>query len=304
MKNVFITGATSFIGVNLIDKLVTRNYNIIAIIRPNSKNKYKLDKYNIKIIELNNNDIVKLPELINEKCDIFFHLSWDGTRGSTRDNVKLQEQNYLNSIKALETAKKMGCEIFVSSGSQAEYGLHEDIVSEDTKCIPTTEYGKNKYEFFKYAKKYCKDNNIRFKEPRYFSLYGVGDTDKTLIISTIKKMLNNEDIDLTKCIQLWNFMYISDACDALVKLVELECSDGAYNFGTSDTRVLKDFIKEMYILTKSKSRLNFGKVPYHDNQIINVNPSIKKLENELNWKEKVSFSEGIQKIIKNELNNR
>ena len=59
MTNVFITGATSFIGTSLIKELYKKNYNIYAIIRKDSNKIKMLSKYKkIHIIELNMEDIV------------------------------------------------------------------------------------------------------------------------------------------------------------------------------------------------------------------------------------------------------
>ena len=297
MKNICITGATSFIGVNLIRELLKKQYNIISIIRKNSNHKKRLLEFKeIKIIELNMDEIEELPSTIETKCDIFYHLAWNGTRGISREDKRTQEENYLYSIKTLKVAKKIGCKTFISAGSQAEYGLHNELVTEKTKEEPVTEYGIYKYKFYKYAKTYCKKNNIIFIEPRFFSLYGNGDFEKTLIISSIDKMLNNEEINLTECIQTWNFLNIKDAVNALVKL-QLSKNSGIYNIGSNDTRILKDFIEEIYQITNSKSKINFGVIPYPDSGIVNVNPSISKLEKEIDWQPEIKFSEGIKKII-------
>ncbi len=297
MKNIFITGATSFIGIYLIEELNKKGYNVTALIRKNSTKKNLLLKYpNIDIVEIDLEDIEKLPHIINKKCDVFYHLAWNGTRGAARDDENLQKSNYEYSINTLKIAKEMGVKVFISAGSQAEYGLYKDVVTENTEEKPVTEYGKYKLYFCNYAKDYCDKNDIKFIEPRFFSLYGCGDYEKTLVISCIDKMLNNEDVDLTQSIQLWNFLNIKDAVKALICLQE-SGKTGIYNFGSEDTRPLKDFIYEIYNLTNSHSKLNFGSIPYSSSGIINVNPSITKLKNETDWIPTITFKEGIEEII-------
>ena len=297
MKNVFITGATSFIGINLIDELLNKNYDVTAIIRKNSINKKLLNEFkNIEIIELDLEEMNQLSNITNKKCDVFYHLAWNGTRGESRNNKELQENNYIYSINVLHEAKKLGCEVFISAGSQAEYGLHKELVTEQTKEEPVTEYGKYKLKFCNYSKEFCIKNNIRFIEPRFFSLYGIGDYEKTLVISTIDNMLKGNDINLTECTQLWNFLNIKDAVNALIKLQESNCF-GVYNFGSEDTRTLKEFIYEIYKLTNSTSKINFGIIPYGKEGVVNVNPSIEKLQKDVNWSSEVTFEEGIKEII-------
>ncbi len=302
LKTIFITGATSFIGTNLIKGLYNKNYNIVAIVRKNSTKLNLLSKYKkIKIIELDMEEIERLPDLVKMNCDVFYHLAWNGTRGLERDDKVIQQNNYHYSINALVAANKLCCKTFISAGSQAEYGIHDECITEETIEKPVTEYGKYKLEFCNYAKSFCRENNITFIEPRFFSLYGLGDNEKTLIISSIDKMLKNEDLNLTECIQTWNYLNIKDAVDALIKLQNVN-TPGIYNFGSDDTRILKDFISEIYGIINSKSNMNFGAVPYPESGIVSINPCISKLKKAINWEPKVKFSDGINEILEERKN--
>ncbi|MDD3048712.1 MAG: NAD(P)-dependent oxidoreductase [Bacilli bacterium] len=298
MKNIIITGATSFIGLNLINKLLEKDYNIFAIVRNNSSNINKLPKSKkLQTIELNMNEVSKLNNIIKEKCDIFVHLAWDGTRGKTRDDKELQEKNYQYSIDAINVSQKLGCDTFVGAGSQAEYGLYNCEVSELTPCNPVTEYGKAKLKLCNDGYSLCKKNNISFKWPRFFSLYGIEDYEGMLIISMIDKMLLNEAVNLTECVQMWNYLYIKDAIKALIKLIESKDLEGIYNFGSNDTRELKKYIEELTDILQTKSEIIYGAVPYPNTGMVSIHPNIKKLEKEINWKPEISFEEGIKEVI-------
>lgn len=295
MKNIVITGATSFIAKHLIEELSKEECNIYAIVRENSSKKDAIiKKSNIRIIELNMGEISKLPNYISEPCDVFYHFAWNGTRGFDRNDKKMQNQNIEDSFEALETAKKLGCTVFFTAGSQAEYGIHSVKVNEETDCKPDTEYGKAKLEFYKRAQKYCLENNIKLIEPRFFSIYGPYDYEKTLIISTIKKMINNEDVNLSKCTQLWNFLNVKDAVKALIKLID--APSGVYNLGSNDTRVLKDYIYEIKNITNSKSKLLFDTVG-NEVKVVDVNPDISKIINTIDWEPNYTFERGIKEII-------
>ena len=50
----------------------------------------------------------------------------------------IQEQNIRNSIKAAEAAQALGCGRFLFSGSQAEYGVHREVMTEDAPCAPVS----------------------------------------------------------------------------------------------------------------------------------------------------------------------
>lgn len=298
MKNVIVTGATSFIGSNLIQRLIQRDYNVIAIVRPNTNKLHMLpDSPKIRIYEVDMSDYNDLDKIIGSKCECYLSLAWNGTRGEERDNTSLQEANYKYSINALSSVLSLGCTKIISAGSQAEYGIYNDIISESHICNPTTKYGHYKLKFFEDAYKLCKENKVSFKEARFFSLYGHNDYEGTMIISTIKKMLNNEVCNFTEAKQMWNFLHINDAINGITALMEKDCQDGAYNFGSDDTRKLSEFIKEIKLLCNSSSVINFGAVPYPPTGIVSIQPDNTKLKKETGWIPKIDFYKGIDNII-------
>ncbi|MGF6991092.1 nucleoside-diphosphate-sugar epimerase [Lachnospiraceae bacterium PF1-21] len=295
---IIITGATSFIGQNLIRRLIKEGHFVYAVVRPNSmKAKELLVSSQIKVVELEMHEYTKLDEKINEMCDVYFSLAWEGTRSAERDNHNLQKRNFECSTAALKSIKNLGCHLILSAGSQAEYGLCDDYVKETSIADPVTWYGKYKLKYFLKTTDFCNQNNIAFKEPRFFSLYGPDDFKGTMIFSILDKMLKNESCDLTECKQMWDFLYIDDAIEALISLMERPCEDGIYNLGSGDSRSLREYIEEMYSLSGSNSKLNFGSVPYPATGMVNVMPDIAKLKRQVGFVPKTTFAEGIKRII-------
>lgn len=298
MNKIIITGVTSFIGVSLINELIKRDVKIYAVIRPNSHRVNLLPSSNkISIIQVDMSDYEKLDSYIHESCDCFVNLAWDGTRGSGRMNKEIQLENFNGAIKAVNSALRLKCKKFISAGSQAEYGSHNCIISEETPSQPITEYGKQKLRFYEYATRLCCKTKMRFIEPRFFSLYGPGDFESTLISSTIQKMLKNEDCEFTEATQIWDFLYIKDAIDALLCLIESDHADGIYNFANGGSRQLHDFIMEMKQICNSNSNLYFGSIPYKSEGKVDLFADVSKLKKETNWTPKTDFKDGIIEVI-------
>ena len=298
MKTAIVTGATSFIGLRLIKKLIAEHWKVYAVVRKYSDKVMQLPHHDlIEIVYLNMHDYEQLSDLITEPCDVYISLAWNGTRGDARMNGKQQKENYLHSMSALKAAIKIGCQTIINAGSQAEYGSMNAKITEDAICCPNTEYGLWKLKYYEEGMKYCKKYNISFKEARFFSLYGEDDNGQTMILSILHNMINNYPCKLTHCIQLWDFLYIDDAIDGIWRLMTLPCEDGAYNFGSGDIRPLKEFVMEMYKITNSKSQLLFGAIPYPQTGMVNVCPDISKLQTQTGWKAKIDFLQGIHKII-------
>ena len=297
---IVISGATSMIGAALVNRLIGQGNEVIAVVRKDCK---KLDNLNMNsrltILNCDMCNYQHLNELINDNIDVAVAMAWNGTRGEQRNCRELQQDNLKYNINFLQSVLQLGCKKFLTAGSQAEYGLwtQKEKLKEDIEPHPNTEYGKYKLEFYKYAKTYCEEHNCTLIEPRFFSLYGPNDFYGTLIMSILKKMLNNEPCDLTECIQLWDFLYIDDAIDALCRLIEMRDASDIYNFGSGYSAPLKEYINIMMEVTQSKSELRYGAVSYPATGIVNVNPNIDRLL-ETGWVPKIQFSDGIRGICK------
>ena len=294
---IVVTGATSFIGKAFVDVALEKGWEIVAVVRRNSPKAKAFDGVdNVSVAELNMDEYGKIAEAAGS-FDCLVHFAWDGTRGAQRMDKELQQKNYENSVALIKAAIDSGCKRILTAGSQAEYGPQNGVITEQTECKPNTEYGVYKYKLFTTAGELCEKAGVSYKEPRFFSLYGPGDFEKTLIMSMIDNMRNNRRCELTECVQMWDFLYVKDAVRAVAALCELDCEDGAYNLGSGDVRELKAYVEELYSLLNSSSELVYGAVPYPETGMVSITPSVRKTQTLLNWKAEYSFADGIGEII-------
>jgi nucleoside-diphosphate-sugar epimerase len=300
MGRVVVTGATSFIGVHLVRALLSAGSDVTAVVRPNTaKNDLLLpENANLKYLELDLNEYSHLHEYLIETPDIYFSLAWNGTRGMDRDDFNLQSMNYKYSIQGLESILKTGCRRVITAGSQAQYGLYSGRITEETAEKPVTQYGIHKLKFYNEATEICSAVGASLKEPRFFSLYGPLDSDKTMIVSLIKSMLKGESCNLTLGVQKWDFLYISDAIDALLCLAHKPCADGVYNLGSGISKPLKEYVYEIRDILDSKSELIFGAIPYPTTGMVSIEPDISKIKEQTGWAPKIPFGKGILEVTK------
>ncbi|MDE6732484.1 MAG: NAD-dependent epimerase/dehydratase family protein, partial [Oscillospiraceae bacterium] len=145
MRNAVITGATGMLGLALIRLLLQKDFKIYAVVRPNSRRAANIPKdERVKLIECELGDMDKLPGLIEEKCEMFFHFAWRATSSSARNDMGSQIENIRDAVKAAEICADLGCEVFVGAGSQAEYGRHSAPISPQTPAFPENGYGMAK----------------------------------------------------------------------------------------------------------------------------------------------------------------
>lgn len=297
MQRAIVTGGTSFIGRGLIEKLLATYDEVYTIVRKDSSNlKLLPQSINLKVVY---GDVENISELIKgiPPCHVFYHLAWGGTRGSERSNSNIQMLNIENSIKCLWAAKELSCKKFIFTGSQAEYGVCNGVISEETLCNPATEYGKAKLEFYYKAKEIENELNLTYIHTRIFSIYGKGDQVNSLISQCVSAFSNNQQIELSSCKQVWNFMHVSDCVEALIKLAQIELPVGdnnIFNIASLDTRKLIEFVQELYGLLGNKGTYKLG-----NETGISLRPDINKLVKATNWKPNKSFKDGILTIVNN-----
>ena len=299
MKKVIITGATGTLGTSLIKNLIKKNIEILVIANPYSKrNKNIIDDKLVKIIECDLSDYDKLENVSNDIYDVFYHFAWSGTFGKDREDIFKQEKNIENSIKAVNLAKRFNCKKIIFSGSQAEYGIKKEKLTENMEMNPITEYGKAKLKTCEETKKLANKIGIKHIWVRILSLYGPNDLENTLVMSMIKSILAKKEFDLTKCEQIWDYLYSDDASCAFIKIGDIINEDKIYVIGSGDNITLKEYVEKIKKVVDKNIKLNYGKKEYSKNQTMYLTTDANEIKKDLNWRKETEFEEGIKKILK------
>lgn len=297
MKRAVITGATGAIGTALIEKLTKENVEVLVLTHKGSTRNLKIaDNPLVKKAECSLEEFADFQNPSSYEYDTFFHLAWAGTYGSTRNDTAIQTANAEYALDAVRLAKRLGCKCFTGIGSQAEYGRNRNNIATlpEAPCNPESEYGKAKLEAWQNSRELCRSLGLKHIWCRAFSVYGPGDGDYTFIMSTLKKLIQNEPCDLTEGIQKWDFIYNADAARAIY-LAACKGIDGSiYNIGSGKVKTLCEYVGIMKDVTLSKSSLNFGAIPYFKNQPMFLCADISSLKHDTGFEVKTSFADGIK----------
>lgn len=282
-----VTGASGFIGKELVKRLIEKNFYVYAIVRNKDKMKDVQNSEYLEIIEIELDDYDRLGKLIKKPVDVFFHLAWDGY-GKNKNDMEIQFNNIINSAKILkflleEKSKKF---IFFSSS-------HIKRVSKKNNEITTCPYGISKYAFQKISKTFCFNNNIDFNSVFFTNVFGVGDYSNRSTNTILRKIINKEDLDLIDYDTLYDWVYIEDVVDGIMNVVEKGKNYKDYYIGNS-VRKFGDIITDVKYTLKSDIKLNFGEFKedsYIDYEKLHIND----LYNDTVFEAKSDFRESILK---------
>jgi len=293
MRTILLTGATGFLGSNLLKPLLEKGYFVIVLKRSFSNidriNKL-LNNYK-KQIALFDLDSTKLDNVFNNyNIDIMIHCATN--YGRDNDNIlEIIQSNLLLPLELLHLGIVNNVNNFINTDTVIDKNINH--------------YSLSKKQFLDWLHKYSPQIKCINLSLEYF--YGAFDNDTKFTTYIIKQLLNQApEIDLTKGEQRRYFIYIDDVVSAFLTILDNlnKIDSGFSSFEVSTKRNIS--IKNFVLLVKkisenNNTKLNFGKVPYRKNELMNCKTDTSKLE-ALGWKAKTSLEEGITKTIIQEKN--
>lgn len=298
MKRAIITGATGMIGLALVNKLLEENVEILLLVRKSNKVN-RIPKNNlIRIKYCNLEDYKNMINDTNKEYDVFYHFAWQGTTGELRNNMYVQNDNIRYSLDAVKLAHRFGCKVFIGAGSQAEYGNVNDELKSDTQANPKTGYGIAKLCAGYMTKNLCNDLGIKHIWTRILSVYGPYDNEKSLIMNTIKTIKNNEKMNITKCEQVWDYIYSKDVANIFYILYQKGKNNKVYVIGSGEKRKLKEYVEIIKDTIDNNYKIEYGTIPYYENQVMYLCADKSDLINDLNYKNKYTFEQGIKELYR------
>jgi dTDP-glucose 4,6-dehydratase len=320
MKKIIVTGGLGFIGSNLIELLLKKNYYVINI----DKVTYSSNFYNTK--EFNNNKNYKFI-----KCDIgndkikkilyqykpscIFNLAAEThVDRSIDDPKKFIQSNIVGVYKLLENFKKYykknkkTCLIHVSTDE-----VYGDILtgrsSEKYPYKPSSPYAASKASSDHLVYSYVRTYAIPAMITNCSNNYGPKQHPEKLIPKLIYNILNDKNLPIYgdgKNSREW--IYVKDHCEALIKIFQKGKIGEFYNIGSNFN--LNNIEISKTLIDISKKKIDIGKNvkihfvkdrPGHDiRYALNSN----KIMNKLKWKSKINFTKGINLTLNWYLKNR
>ena len=297
---LLVTGGTGFIGSFLCKELLSLGHEV-AITTRNLTVIPKLAEYEDKLT-LIHVEYKKFSEYSDKIAkfnpEVIFHLGWSGVKNSMHNDVSLIEENIQITIALSQLALALKVKAFIALGSQAEYGLHNCIINEKTLPEPRTAYGIGKLCAMNIFQKEFTNSSVRFVWLRLFSSYGPNDNPHWLIPYLIKSFKEGTSPKLTLGEQIWDYIFVSDVVDAIIESGFNPNLNGVYNLGSGIGYSLREVIEKIHRKINPKIPLNFGEIPYRENQVMVLQADISKLRLESNWYPKINLDIGLEKTIK------
>ena len=291
METVFLIGGSGFIGKNLAQYL-SQKYHV-----------HVFDKYidqpfftSCPSIETTELDLVsqRIPQDVPSP-DYIINLASIVT---AERNMSLFDELISSNLKILlnlyERFKEESLlKLFVQFGSSEEYGSEQSPFREEDRECPNSPYALVKqlttntsmmlYRNYGFPIMVVRPGNLfgPLQNKDKFIPYVVGKYQNTskFIPYILEKLRKNEEILTTFGEQKRDFIYVDDFACAIESLLQnhFKCLGEIVNVSSGESISLKQIIEHCKAYLHSSSDVNYGALPYRENEAMDLKCSIAKL---------------------------
>lgn len=286
---ILITGATGFIGTELINHLSNKKLDIFGISHTKNSD-------NIKKISLNN------PKELNQfmsknNFDVVIHLA---SMIQNDTPLKMFDSNCKATINLLESCVKNGIKKFIFSSSHAVYGKTNYLpIDESHPTNPMTNYGITKLICEQIIQMYSIFYSIKMINLRFTSIYGINQSKTTIIPKIISSALENNTINLNNYkngFQVMDLLHVKDACMAIELACKSSNQSNVYNIASGNPITIDEIANNISKLTKK----NFYKIKKINTETNHFFYDISKSKKELKFFPKYKLNNDVlTTMIKN-----
>ena len=291
-----ITGASGFIGFNLAMYLLENSHRVIALVSEKSNIERINTLKGIEMVYFGKEVSDSIENLKDSRADCFIHSAWKGVSGAGRNDINQFYENIPFALQTLKIASGINCGQWIGLGSQAEYGIVNKKITEDSPANPLTPYACAKSLVYECVKQLASFTEMKLSWLRIFSLYGPYDNSVNFIPYLISTFKNNTNPTISSCEQDWDYLYIDDAVKAIYKISEMKAV-GLYNLGSGRTTKLK------YVVEEIKKQMDITDETAYGNKeetvpLFHLEADINKIQNATDWQPVTTLEEGLSKTIK------
>lgn len=314
MKNILITGGAGFIGSNLCDHFISKDYEVTCLDNFATGHRHNiehlLDNPNFRLIEGDIRDIEVCQMACAGQDAVLHQAALGSVPRSINDPITSNDVNIGGFLNMLVAARDAKVKRFVYAASSSTYGDSKSLPKvEDVIGKPLSPYAITKYVNELYADVFAKTYGMECIGLRYFNVFGRRQDPKGAYAAVIPKfviqLMNHESPTINgEGDYSRDFTYIDNVIQMNERAMltdNPEALNTVYNTAVGDRTTIKDMaqlLKEYlsaYDTEIKETEILHG--PERTGDVPHSKASIDKAKTLLGYEPSYQFAAGLKEAV-------
>ena len=292
-QRVIVTGASGFIGHNLVRKLSQLEAEVVVIDRMQPVERFPH-------VEFEWADLKHLTTIY--ETDYLIHLAAVTNAGyAERYPIDTYEQNVLGTVNLLNHVKVSKRIMFPSTA--LVYGASNTPIPEDAAQDPSSVYALSKVLGEQLIKFHCQREGIEYTLFRFFNVFGQGQLPMYIVPQVLKQIVEEGKVTIRNGTVMRDLLYVEDCIDAVMKLaVSPKAAGNVFNIGSGHIVSIAEVAREAAMATEQPDVEITDLEEQIDYSPTAIIADISKVQSTIDWYPRIDLREGLKKMWQTDLN--
>ena len=284
---VIVTGASGFIGHNLVKRLSRINAKTLVIDRIQPAEHFPN-------VEFEWADLRYLNQMY--EADYLIHLAAVTNAGyAEKYPMETFETNVLGTVNLLNHVKIEKRILFPSTA--LVYSASEDAISEDGELDQTSIYAQSKTIGEQVLKFHSRRHEVDHTIVRFFNVFGPGQLPMYIIPQILRQILEENRVVVRNGAVMRDMLFVDDCIEAVLRLaVTPKGANTVFNIGSGEIVSISEIARQA-IQVSGRPDVEFTDLE----ETINYSPvaimaDIRKVSETVDWLPRVSLREGLKRM--------
>jgi nucleoside-diphosphate-sugar epimerase len=260
-EQVLLTGATGFVGRQILRNLLEYGFRVKVVIRSGSYLELE-SASEIESVIFTDNLFTESDKWWSENfenTDIVIHAAWFTKPGEYLGSPKNFECMQ-GTLRMARASIKTGVRRFIGIGTCFEYDLNYELLASDTPLKPATPYAQAKVSTFEGLTELLSVGGVEFAWCRLFYLYGEGENRERLVPYIRGRLEIDAEVELSDGNQIRDYLDVQEAGRLIVGVARSK-SQGPINICSGIPITVRELAEDIAAEYGKQELLRFGARP-------------------------------------------
>ncbi len=300
-RHVLVTGAAGFIGSHLTRRLVAEGARVSAFVMSASDQRAladAADHLSFYTVDISQAETVHAT-MARVQPEMVFHLAAVGTGEPAVTLPLALRVNVQGTRNLLEAACRVGVQRFIHTGTAYERGEVAGYDLQGNDALGSLAmYAASKSAAHALVQEYARTRGLQAVILRLCTVYGPGQSARSLVPSAILAALEDSDFPMTPGEQLRDFIFVNDIVEGYVRAATAKGIEGnVIDLGTGSPLTVREVVRRVFELAGSQARPLVGALPYRPGEMMEQVADTRPARERLGWQAMTSLEDGLRQTI-------